>query len=742
MKYYTGDSESFHSISDGFEEYGFEVALRRVFPDLVDGFKPVYRRILYIFNQKKIYQPIGSNKAMGYVQAIHPHDLGAAYAAACKMSESNGTYGIPLTISDGNVGKNYVKDGQAAQRYTYLGISPLAVELLMQELDGIEYKDTETDNGVEPVRFSPLIPMGLVGSKNGIAVGISNKILPYNPIEVVKLTKEYIKDGCEFNGQILYPDFSTGGKVIADNAEMLKIMVKGEGTVKSRSNITVDGKDIIITEPSYLRTDDGIVNAIKALIADNSNKEKAGYRQFPYVANPDLVRVSSSYDGFEVRITCKNKHYTEDVINILLRKGILQTKTSVNMLYTYEGRVVRKGVYGVISAWFEDRKKTLTRTFNLRLDKLDKEFVDYNYFIKLIDNDEYKQTYLKTISQKGKEEAGNYLKSIFEEITDDSINWISKRGVSSFHNGGKYRERHSEILREIDYYKNALSDLNTFIYNQLDEFENKYKDTLVRKTEISFKDYKFSKKEDIIEVDDSYRAYIVFNNHTILKTTTPEGYLDHPTALFSFHAKANSHFYILDNTGRIINVYGEDLNDGFTEISDYIGVTVNDTSKWRLLHAQLVDGTSRMLIYSDGNVSFIDSNDLVAKKLKKRVNNKRVPLEVATSIVDIVNPDDLKDYLIVADDTRMKGFGLGVAKVSDIIRKSISARTRVFSGKDIKIRQWGTLSESETVNKFIDINKYTGRLRFVKLEDTNLSGEEFVEGSYNSYTDEANSWVN
>lgn len=207
---YNGTSEGVKQVVDGFIDYALEVGINRAFPSIIDGLKTSQRRPIYAMDESKIYTLVKSTKAVAAGIVYHPHGDEALYKTMARMARSNGSVLPSLIEGGGDLDKSYSNSGPAAMRYTYMCLSKEARELLLRDLDGVPFKQTETDEGLEPVYLPARFPMALTASTQGMGVGIANKIPSFNYNEVIKLAMEFIKDGETFNDQIIYPDFPNG----------------------------------------------------------------------------------------------------------------------------------------------------------------------------------------------------------------------------------------------------------------------------------------------------------------------------------------------------------------------------------------------------------------------------------------------------------------------------------------------------------------------------------------------------
>lgn len=732
---YRGDSEAIRLCAEGFQEYSKELAVNRSFSNIHDGFKPVQRRGIFALYDNKVTKPTKSNKVVGYVMAIHPHSDDAIYDAMVRMTASNSSVKPPAFDSDGNTGDSTKDNGHAAPRYTSMWLSKLALDLFLDDMEGVEWKDTETDEGQEPVALPVKFPMALTANTQGMGVGIANRIPSFNFLDVVNLTREYIKDGLKFNNQIIYPDFPNGGIVVANNVEMAKLMATGRASIKSRARIEIQKRDIVVTELPYDKTDVKVVNSIKDLVRSNKEKlTKTGkpnpnYGKFPWVTSEDHVILETGHDTFGIRIRCRKAADVTEVLNTLFRKGILQNKFTSSLIFTNGKGIMIKGVYGVIEEWHRFRRKVLTRKFTTLIDSFKTEMVTLEYFLKLVNDADNRDKYLKLLTKGEKGSASEFLVELFPDIPQDTATWISNRRAISFRDGGKEARRYDTLRATVEEYQNNLADLDTYIYNELTRIANTYGKDYPRLTEITFKDYVFTKREEVVEEDTGFAGFIIYKDGRIVKSRTIEGYdLESPEIMTIIKAQANSTLIGFDYIGNLLRVYGNDLPYGSTDLLSYFGVQ-GLVGNYRLMYMTLMDGSTKRLLYRDGRMSVFDTSEFIGKKNRKRLIRNGVPEDIGDTLLEVFNEKDLDEYLYVADESGK--LAMGIVDWNSLTVKSRLGRTRAFVGpKDMDISQWGTCNLEQAHNYFPDLDAFMGKLKRVKLADTGFDGSEFTVGRY------------
>ncbi len=236
-----------HLMKHHYIKYASYVILDRAIPHVIDGLKPVQRRILHALlamHDGKLHKVAN---VVGQTMAYHPHGDGPITEALVNLA--NKGY---LLDRQGNFGNLYTGDPSAAARYIETRLSPLAKETLFNP-DLTRYIPSYDGRGKEPICLPAKIPLLLLQGADGIAVGMSTKILPHNFIELLEAEIAII-EGRSF--QVL-PDFPTGGIMDASAYDY------GKGKVKLRARMEVrDPKTIVITEICFGTTTESLIRSI------------------------------------------------------------------------------------------------------------------------------------------------------------------------------------------------------------------------------------------------------------------------------------------------------------------------------------------------------------------------------------------------------------------------------------------------------------------------------------------------
>ncbi len=232
-----------------FLDYASYVILERAVPHIEDGFKPVQRRIMHVMKESDNGH---YNKVAGIVgdtMHYHPHGDASIYSALVQLGQK----GL-LIDTQGNWGNILTGDGAAAGRYIEARLSEFALEVVFDP-KVTEWALSYDGMNKEPITLPAKFPLLLAQGAEGIAVGLSCKILPHNFNEIIDAAISYLK-GEEFQ---LYPDFPTGGYIDVNNYK------DGErgGNVRVRTKIEkVDNRTLLVKDVPYGKTTSSIIESI------------------------------------------------------------------------------------------------------------------------------------------------------------------------------------------------------------------------------------------------------------------------------------------------------------------------------------------------------------------------------------------------------------------------------------------------------------------------------------------------
>jgi len=232
-----------------FLDYASYVILERAVPHINDGLKPVQRRILHSMKRMDDGRYNKVANIVGSTMQFHPHGDASIYDALVQLGQKD-----LLIDCQGNWGNILTGDDAAAPRYIEARLSKFALETVFNPKTTVWQLSYDGRNK-EPVTLPVKFPLLLAQGVEGIAVGLSSKILPHNFNELIEASIAYLR-GESFT---LYPDFPTGGYIDVSRYN------DGErgGVVKVRAKITKqDTKTLVITEIPFGKTTGTLIDSI------------------------------------------------------------------------------------------------------------------------------------------------------------------------------------------------------------------------------------------------------------------------------------------------------------------------------------------------------------------------------------------------------------------------------------------------------------------------------------------------
>jgi len=232
-----------------FLDYASYVILERAVPHISDGLKPVQRRILHAMKRMDDGRYNKVANIIGNTMQYHPHGDASIGDALVQLGQKD-----LLIDTQGNWGNILTGDGAAAPRYIEARLTKFALEVLFNAKT-TEWKPSYDGRNKEPVTLPAKFPLLLAQGAEGIAVGLSSKILPHNFNELCDAAIACL-EGKDFH---LFPDFQTGGYI---DVEKYNDGERG-GSVKVRTTISkLDNKTLIIKDIPFGRTTASVVDSI------------------------------------------------------------------------------------------------------------------------------------------------------------------------------------------------------------------------------------------------------------------------------------------------------------------------------------------------------------------------------------------------------------------------------------------------------------------------------------------------
>jgi topoisomerase IV subunit A len=234
---------------DWFLDYASYVILERAVPDILDGLKPVQRRILHSMKDLDDGRYNKVANIIGHTMKYHPHGDAAIGDALVQLGQKD-----ILIDTQGNWGNILTGDSSAAPRYIEARLSKFALEVVFNAKT-TQWKGSYDGRNKEPVNLPVKFPLLLAQGVEGIAVGLASKILPHNFIELIDASVAYLK-GEKFQ---VFPDFLTGGQ--ADFSRYNDGLRGGKVRVRAKISI-LDKKTLVISEIPFSTTTVSLIDSI------------------------------------------------------------------------------------------------------------------------------------------------------------------------------------------------------------------------------------------------------------------------------------------------------------------------------------------------------------------------------------------------------------------------------------------------------------------------------------------------
>ena len=259
------DASAVHHLSgmyqNWFLDYASYVILERAVPHIEDGLKPVQRRILHSMKRMDDGRYNKVANIVGHTMQFHPHGDASIGDALVQMGQKE-----LLVDTQGNWGNILTGDRAAAPRYIEARLSKFALDVVFNPKT-TDWQLSYDGRNKEPITLPAKFPLLLAQGAEGIAVGLSSKILPHNLNEICDAAISYLK-GEPFN---LYPDFPTGGSI---DVSRYNDGQRG-GILKVRAKIEkLDNKTLVIREIPFSKTTVTLIDSILKAIDKGKIKAK------------------------------------------------------------------------------------------------------------------------------------------------------------------------------------------------------------------------------------------------------------------------------------------------------------------------------------------------------------------------------------------------------------------------------------------------------------------------------------
>lgn len=449
-------------VNRSFLDYASYVIRDRAIPSLADGLKPVQRRILWALHEKDDGRFIKVANVVGHAMQYHPH--GDASIGDALVVLANKRY---LIEGQGNYGNVFTGDVAAASRYIECRLTELArTELFNDEIT--EFVPSYDGRNKEPVTLPSKLPLLLMLGTEGIAVGMSSRILPHNFPELLHAQIAILKNQ-PFK---CLPDFITGGLMDARDYK------DGAGQVKVRAKIKVkDEATVVIKEIPPTTTTDSLIGSIE----DASRKGKIKVRSISDFTAEDVeIEVRSPAGVSSDQLVDALYAFTDCEVTIASRIVVIRNNRPVEMTVS---DVLRENTRQLV--------ETLKRELDLKAGKLQEEL-----HFRTLERIFIEERIYKRIEQSKTNEAvfaavydglKPFQKQLVRELTDPDIERLLQvriRRISLF-DINKHKEEMEKIKRELEETRKSLKNMTKYAVGHLEALLAKYGPAYPRLTKSS-----------------------------------------------------------------------------------------------------------------------------------------------------------------------------------------------------------------------------------------------------------------
>ena len=446
-----------------FLDYASYVILERAVPSVEDGFKPVQRRIMQSMKDLDDGRYNKVANVVGHTMQYHPHGDASIADAMVQIGQKD-----LLIDTQGNWGNILTGDRAAASRYIEARLSKFALEIVFNP-KVTNWQASYDGRRKEPINLPVKFPLLLVQGAEGIAVGLSTKILPHNFIELAEASISYLKQK-KFT---LLPDFITGG--IADFTNYND--GKRGGRVRIRSKISVmDKTTLLISEIPFGTTTSSLIDSI--LKANEKGKIK-------------IKKIDdNTASNVEILVYIPNGISPDKTIDALYAFTNCEISISPLTCIIQDNKPVFLGVSDILKISADNTVKLLKKELKIKLGELEDQWHNASLEQIFIENKIYRdieeETTWEGVLSAIDQGLRPYIKKLKREVVDDDLIRLTEikiKRISKF-DSDKANEKILNLESQIKEVKDHLDDVINYSIAYLQRLKKDYSKNRERKTEI------------------------------------------------------------------------------------------------------------------------------------------------------------------------------------------------------------------------------------------------------------------
>jgi topoisomerase-4 subunit A len=511
-------------VDRGFLDYASYVIRDRAIPNLADGFKPVQRRIMWALHEKDDGRFIKVANVVGHTMQYHPH--GDASIGDALVVLANKRY---LIEGQGNFGNIFTGDPAAAPRY---------IECRLTELARTEvFNDSITDfipsydgRNQEPVTLPCKLPLNLMLGAEGIAVGLSARILPHNFPELLEAQIAILKKQ-PFK---CLPDFATGGLMDARDYS------DGKGSVKVRAKLnTKDESTVVIKEIPPTTTTDSLIASIEDAVQKGKLKVKSIN---DFTSETVEIEIKCPAGVNAEKLVDALYAFTDCEVSIASRIVVIKDNRPVELTVSEILRENTGQLVAILKRELELRERQLLDELHYRT--LERIFIEERIY-KLIEKCKTNEAVFANVYEGFKP----FKRQLIRDMLDADVEKLLQvriRRISLF-DINQHREEMERTKTDLDATRKSLKNLTKYVIGHLESLLEKYGPLYPRLTTksarhkevdvkaVAFKSfkvsydratgyvgYKVSGEEFILECTKFDKILLVFKDGTYKVSELPE----------------------------------------------------------------------------------------------------------------------------------------------------------------------------------------------------------------------------
>lgn len=460
-----------------FLDYASYVILERAVPTIEDGMKPVHRRILHAMKVMDDGRYHKVANIIGQTMQFHPHGDAAIGDALVQLGQKN-----LLIDPQGNWGDTRTGDSAAAPRYIEARLTKFALEVVFNG-QTTDWQNSYDGRNKEPITLPVKFPLLLAQGVEGIAVGLSTKILPHNFIELIDASIKILK-GKSFQ---IFPDFENGGMI--DVREYND--GKRGGKVRSRSKIEiVDKNTLSVRELPYGVTTNNLIDSI--IKANDKGKIKI------------KKVVDNTAREVDIHIDLQSGISPEVTIDALYAFTNCEISISPNACVIIDNKPHFLTVSEILRTCTENTKELLRRELEIKKGELEEKwhfaslekiFIENRIYRDIEECESWEEVLVAihkglakyVATPKTYKGTSDSRLKLNREITDDDVVRLTEIKIKriSKYNSFKADELIANIESELEKVNHHLANLVEFAIDYYLELKRKYGEGRERKTEIT-----------------------------------------------------------------------------------------------------------------------------------------------------------------------------------------------------------------------------------------------------------------